>query len=759
MNRSFQVQLLSVALWAKVCVVSALAQPSLSHAVPGAILPSGTTRIVLHGDKFAAPLRVWTNAPVSVSVVDVQTQKATIDLIPQKSMPLGPVGLWVATPEGPSPAIALLVDELPSVPELADNHSPVTAQAIGSSAAIDAGGDGKHFDYFRFRAEAGQEITFEVLSQHLGSSFDPVARLLTEDSRPLLDVDDEAVSPDCRFRYRFESAGNYLLELHDNRFTAGGRYRLRIGNFPLVEFPFPPVVQRGTCAELSFGGADAARVASTSIQVPDQPNLNSLPVVASFKDGGTPSWSSVRLATGVQMSESEPNNSRVEANALESAVGINGLLQQPGDKDYFKLKGVKDKTVRITASSQSFGSPALLKMSLSSPDGKLLAKTAVGDSDEWQFDAKFPADGDFILEVEDLLRRGGPAYAYHLEIGAAPPFKLALKPDAKTRERFAIQPTRGATALDLIVQRETHKGPINLRIEPPISGLKILNPLVPADAKEARIYFLTDGNWRVDGAHSLRVVGSPSEGTAYDASVTTKALLVQRAPHVPYPQAWQEGLIPLVGVAEQPAYFELQPPAEPVGLARTLADGKFTLPLKRVNADFKEAVSLIHSELPAGWTASAKLDKDVMEISLKRPAGLPEDKHLLRFLWYGELKGQGQVFETTVPVRLIDPLRVTVSPFDGIKPGEPLKIQVEIARALGEPQAVMIKLLNLPAGVTGPEATTIAATDAKIEISLAVAADVKAGKYPNVQVSAQTKIGDQEVTVLSAGQELEILAP
>lgn len=759
MNRDLNYHsLATIAILATCCIVPAQAQPNLTHSVPGAILPTGATRVVLQGDKFSAPLRVWTNAPVTVSVVDVQPQKATIDVTPQEALSLGPFGIWVATNEGLSPSIALLVDELPSVAELPDNHSPVTAQTIGMSAAIDAGGDGKHFDYFRLHAESGQEVTFEVLSQHLGSSFDPVVRLLTEDLRPLLDVDDEAIGPDCRFRYRFEKSGNYLLELHDNRFAAGGRYRLRIGNFPLVNFAYPPVAQRGTCAQMSFGGVDGARVASLSTQVPDRPLLESMSIVANFKDGGSPTWASIRLASGVQMSEAEPNNSIAESNALESAVGINGLLQQPGDQDFFKLKGAKDKTLRFTASSQSFGSPTLLKMSLRKLDGTVIAKTTVGDSDEWQFDAKFPADGEFVLQVEDLLRRGGPEYGYHLAISELTPFRLALKPDAKTRERFAMEPIRGAAAMDLLVQRETYKGPIALKIEPPINGLKILNPLIAADAKEARIYLLTEAGWSADGMSSLRIVGSASDGAAFSHAVSTKALLVQRAPHVPYPQAWQDGLVPLAGIAEQPAFFELQPAAEPIALARSLADGKFTLPLKRVQAEFKEAVALIHSELPSGWTVATKLDKDVMEISLKRPAGLPEGQHKLRFLWYGDFKGRAQVFESNVAVRLIDPLQVTVSPATGIKPGEQTKMQVEIVRG-AEPQAVTLKLLNLPVGVSGPESISIAAADSKTEIVLTAAADAQDGIFLNVFVSASTKFGDQEFTALSAGQELEVLPP
>ena len=44
------------------------------------------------------------------------------------------------------------------------------------------------------------------------------------------------------------------MELRDNRYKPGGRYRLRLGDFPLVSTPLPLVVQRGTATALGFTG-------------------------------------------------------------------------------------------------------------------------------------------------------------------------------------------------------------------------------------------------------------------------------------------------------------------------------------------------------------------------------------------------------------------------------------------------------------------------------------------------------------------------
>lgn len=738
---------------------AALAQPSVSHAQPAAILPAGSTRVVLTGDKLAAPVRLWTSAAADLTVVDVQPQKITLDVTPQQELALGPIGLWVATADGPAVPLSLLVDNLPSGPEQTDNHSPVTAQTIGMSAAVDATSDGKQSDYFRFHADAGQEITFEVLAQCLGSNFDPVVSVLSEETRSLLSIDDDSISPDCRFRKRFEKSGNYLLQVHDNRFTPGGRYRLRLGNFPIIDFAYPAVVQRGTCAEVSFAGTDRSRMATQSVQIVDDPSKNFINLTAHYSSGGSPAWTTLRLASEIQLTESEPNSNTAEANRVDAARGLNGLLEQLGDRDVFKFDGIKDQTWRIAAQTRSLGSPTLLKMIVRNAAGEVISKSNVGDSDEWQFDVKFPADGAYFLEVEDLLHRGGAGHGYHVALGPAAPFSLLLKPDPKSTDRLPMQPTRGAGALDVQVQRVSYEGPIELHFEPAVSGLKILNPIIPAAAKEAKIYVLSDSGWSPQALAAVRCVGKAVDAPQSTCIVSTSALLTQRSPFVPYPPAWQEGLIGLAGVNDQPAFFELTASSNPIAIPRSLADGTFGLQLKRVNAEFKDAVALIHSELPPQWSATAKLDKETVSVSLKHPVGEPGDVQSLKFIWYGVFGGRGQTIESIVPVRLFDPIKVTVAPLPVIKPGETQKVQLEIVRDVLEAQPVIIKCINLPAGVTAPENVTIAATDTKIEVPLTAAAESAIGKVSNVIFTAVTKVGTQEYSAQSAPLELEVAAP
>ena len=88
-------------------------------------------------------------------------------------------------------------------------------------------------------------LTIEALTQCIESAMDPVIRLLTPEGETVLLADDDGVGSECRLRQQFSRAGDYIIEIKDSGYVAGGSYHLRIGNFPLTSHCFPLAVQRG----------------------------------------------------------------------------------------------------------------------------------------------------------------------------------------------------------------------------------------------------------------------------------------------------------------------------------------------------------------------------------------------------------------------------------------------------------------------------------------------------------------------------------
>src|SRR5687767_12066364 len=91
---------------------------TLSHALPGAIVPGRTTEVVLHGAKLGGA-RLWTSFPADVQITSDANAKdpaqIACNLTLAAGVPTGLGGIAVATPAGLSDVLYVMIDELPSV--------------------------------------------------------------------------------------------------------------------------------------------------------------------------------------------------------------------------------------------------------------------------------------------------------------------------------------------------------------------------------------------------------------------------------------------------------------------------------------------------------------------------------------------------------------------------------------------------------------------------------------------------------------------
>ena len=592
-------------------------EATLVSATPLAIEPVKTTRVVLNGTAFSTPLRVWTSCSAQVAVVSVEATQATLDITPAADVSLGPVGLWVATAEGPTDAISMLVDDLASVVDNAANHQRVQAQVISALCGVDGTSDGPLSDFYRFHAQAGQRIAFEVQAQRLGSAMDPVVRLLDAAGKQLLTIDDDEGCPDSRFAFEFKHEGDYFVEVFDSRFAAGGRYRLRVGDFPIVSAPMPMAAQMGSRIQCSFVGQDAAMLPAREVEIPATHADDTLNIAVRLPDGKSSSWVPMLLRSAAQTTEA--NAEGQGRGPLSMPVGISGRLTAANESDSFQLTGLKGQGGQFTARTRSLGMPTMLQMQLFNASDAKVAESAVNDADEWSFNFTFPEDGVYRLTVNDLLHRGGAEFGYWVEVGPILTFSVALKADAKVRERFAIELDQGAAAIDLQVGRAGYEGAIDIAFVAPVAGLEILNPRIDAKAKEARIYLAAGKDWNAELFSNLRFFASAVDTPEIKVAVDSRALHRVKRPTVPYPAAWMDGGMAIAGVVASPAYFTFEP-ASPIAFARGQTTHIAPLTLKRTQEAFKEAVTVLPYLQAQQWTAAAKPDKDTYTVTWTRAA-------------------------------------------------------------------------------------------------------------------------------------------
>jgi len=660
MRRMFSAQ---TAIVSYVCLfamaASADAQTAIVSLQPASCQPGVSTKFTLRGSKLPNELRVRSNRQgVTVAIESPTADSAIVAItVPKDSRP-GPLGLWFASSTGPIASKVVLVDDMPTVLDNGSNHSLSTAQSVATLGAIDGVSEGNQSDYYRFSAIAGQRVAFEVLTQSLRSKMDPMLRLFHSDGRTLQVADDDLIGPECRFSYTFVESGEYLLQVSDSNFAVGGEYHLRIGDFPILHHAFPLAVQTDAATKLSFTGPDADILEDVICMPPSDATEEILAVPVRVKEGGLSSaWQSVLVSSFPQTLE--------PSQLLESQVGISGRLRASGEKDTYRIQGKKSQTLRFESRTRSLGCTTLLQMQLWNAAGAKVAETAVSDSDEWSFEYTVPNDGEFRLEVGDLLKRGGSEFGYWIQVSQATKFAIAFKADAKTVRSFAIEESNGGSFVDLVISRSGYEGEIDLSLVGG-SGLRLLNPRIGAKVKEHRAIILSSDDWKAPSNALARLHAKAVENTEISCDVSSRSLARMIEPHVIVPGSWNEGVLNFVGAPKTPSTFALEA-TNTILLDRASSTHNLSLNIKRSKDGFKGAVVLDGRSLGSGWTLATKGDGDRLSLTINRPSADSLTTHRepseLSLVAYAELPERVRWENLRLPVKWIDvPERLEVFP-------------------------------------------------------------------------------------------------
>src|SRR5439155_14984324 len=103
-----------------------------------------------------------------------------------------------------------IVDAFPAISEKEGNNSPGTGQIVSLPAtvigALDRAGD---VDFYRFRAQDGQQLGMQVLAKEIGSKMEPALQLFDDQGRIIAESDGGLLG------HTFKRAGTYALGVRD----------------------------------------------------------------------------------------------------------------------------------------------------------------------------------------------------------------------------------------------------------------------------------------------------------------------------------------------------------------------------------------------------------------------------------------------------------------------------------------------------------------------------------------------------------------
>lgn len=390
--------------------------------VVGAVVPKGQSPVALEG--ASGGLSTGTIEPGKSVVVRLSIAA---------DAPLGNHELRLASPTGVSNSRTFQISDLDELNEKTPDGKLSEAQLYplpsAISGAISAPAES---DYLRFPLRKGERVIFDLQANRTGSPLDATIYLLDNTGKELAKSED-AHGLDPFIEFTPESDGDYLLRIVDTRFQGGGdyRYRLVAGVRPYLDFLFPFGGRRGSSTEIQFKGINLDGSDKLKLDIATDAPLGRQEIRA-HTAAGFSNPLTFEVDDLPEVFETEPNNSKDQANSVQAPVVLNGRIGTPADIDTFRLKSTVDQRLIAEVQARAFGSPLDAFLTLSDANGAVIDRNddANGPDARIEFDAK--KDAEYLLSLRDLTDRGGDRFGY----------RLVVRP-SDTRPDFGVRASGG----------------------------------------------------------------------------------------------------------------------------------------------------------------------------------------------------------------------------------------------------------------------------------------------------------------------------
>jgi hypothetical protein len=508
--------------------------PMITHATPVAVQRGKTTSLVVEGQmNFHGAYKVLFEPgskltavvpgppPAKVAPNQVPTvRNVKIDVTVPADAPLGVAEFRLATTLGLSSIGQLVVVDDPVTQEAGDNNTRGKANPLVLpgvvSGRIEAAED---VDWFKFHAEAGQTVTFEVYCARLQDKIhdlqkhaDPLLALFDADGRELA-ANDDFYFADPLLSYTIAKTGDYYVQVRDSKYDGDPRwaYALLATNRPHVTHVFPMAANPGQTLDVEPVGSAALVKKRIALTAPREIGVQQVQLDV----GGVLTTPTAFIVSPLpQVVEQEPNDTPEQATPIPIPAGVNGRIGKPRDLDYYRFKATKGKAIRFEIKARRFGTR--LQSSLDAVLEVLDAKGAVlaQNDDTYSKDPALvftpSADSEYLLRVRDLNSKGGPTAVYYLEADwAVQDFVLRCDPDK------AMLGPGSSTAWYVLAERfNGFAGPITVEVKDLPRGVTASPLTIPATMTQGVVVLTAASdapreasNARIEGKATLQLPG------------------------------------------------------------------------------------------------------------------------------------------------------------------------------------------------------------------------------------------------------------
>jgi len=353
------------------------------------------------------------------------------------------------------------------------------------------------YDYYRFEAKAGEQITFDLLATRNGANTDAVLSVLNAGGDELAYSDDYYGFKDPHLKFRAPVDGPFFLRIYGSSEAGSDNsdYRLMAGTMPHIDLAMPGGGKQGESVvvelrgvnlegvkEVTLGDADArGEVIETST---DRARIRiSIPAGMKLGEhrlhvaGATlPVPFVVSQYREVDVSDRSARN-RKDPKPVALPILANGIIDQPKATDYFVFRVEEAKTVVLDVEGMQLGFLTDPMVLIYDEAGKRLAyqddPTTNTGKEPANLDPhlvfRLPKAGRYVAAIRDAQFRGDPSFLYRLTMKEAKPdFSIRVVGTDDTLYRG-----RENTVLVRVRRLEGWDAPVEVWAEGLPSGVKV----------------------------------------------------------------------------------------------------------------------------------------------------------------------------------------------------------------------------------------------------------------------------------------------
>lgn len=436
----------------------ALATGPLVAPRVGSIAPPGAQRgtevkVTFRGERLIEPQGVLFSRPgievVSIAAVGERNDQCEAVLKVAADSALGAHVLRLRTAHGLSNAVLFHVGTLPVHEEQRQGDA---AMQVPLDATVHGSVTAESSDAYAVDLPQGTVVTCELESFRLGRAATDLALVVEgPDGAVLTRADDSNLGlKDPLLTFTAATAGTHRIVVRPAWPTAtAGTYRLHVGRFQRPLGTLPCGGQPGEELEVELLGC--APGTKARVKLSDTPGA-----FAWFPDLGTgtppsPLW----LQVGGP-ANAEPKADDKGKVLVQWPCSVHGVLRKPGDSMRYHFTAKRGENVEFRAVCRSLRSAMDPLLLLRNASGGVVAANDDDNGMDSVLRTSIPADGEYALEIRDLLRGGSDAHFYRIEGGARPALPRTSVAVGRLDEAMIAVPQGQAVAL--VLSHSGHDG-------------------------------------------------------------------------------------------------------------------------------------------------------------------------------------------------------------------------------------------------------------------------------------------------------------